>query len=46
MVRLFCKLIFTKLKTFDQVPVSLQPLVYIELSKLGYDKNGDILPTA
>lgn len=45
MVGAFCKLIIRRpqLKTFDQVPVDLQPLVHAELFKLGYDDNGDLI---
>lgn len=41
MVQLYCKLIISKVKTYEQVPVSLQPQVYVELVKQGYDTSGD-----
>lgn len=45
MATLFCKLIIARpqLKTFSQVPVKDQPAVHIELTKQGYDDDGNLI---
>lgn len=46
MVEVYVILILEDKRTFDQVPVKLQPLVEQRLRDLGFDRNGDPLPEA
>jgi len=46
MVTVYVTLIIKDAKTFEQVPVKLQPAVEAELLSMGLDRNGDPIVTA
>ena len=45
MIKLYCKLILNGRRTFETVPDTLKELVKTALNEMGYDTNGDPLPT-
>lgn len=45
MVEIYCKLIISKRRTFDDTPANFKDGVEARLKELGYDTNGDPIAT-